>query len=500
MPRQYQVLLRQLGLLLHVPGLAALATLPLCWALGEPFGLLPFAAVAALGLGLGRLLAWACRDAGEASLCDAMIVAALGWLAIPLLGALPFLAVARSPGVAEAWPAVAVFAAPANALFEAFSGFTSTGLTMSDHPSELPRTLQWWRSLSQWLGGVGVIVLMLAVVRPGVGAHRLYQAEAREEKILPTVKSTVRAYLGIYAAWTAAGIAALALAGAPPWQAVNHGLTAIATGGFTITDDSAASLSTAVQLVLMGLMIAGAVSFAAHGRALRERRPSALWKDGQHRLLWILMPVGVLLLAAEHRLVAGETRWLASAFQAVSALCTAGFQSAGLGGWSDGAKLLLVVGMAMGGAAGSTAGGIKLARVYFLYKGVAWRFRGMMLRRHEVQRFEVDGRGIPGREALLAVEAAAVLAVAWVAFLGAGAFALLHLAPGEVRLADALLEAASAQGNVGLSAGITGAHLSLSAKGVLMGLMWVGRLEILPVLILLAPGLRPPHPGKRRPE
>jgi len=483
------VLLCHLGLLLHVPGLLALASLPVAWLAGERFALVPFGATAVLSLGLGQLLARLGRKAGEPSLRDAMSIAALAWLVIPLLGAIPFLGVARA--VPDAFAEARVFLDPWNACFEGFSGFTSTGLSMSAHPSALPRSLQWWRSASQWVGGMGVIVLMLAVVRSSGVAHRLYVAEARDEKILPTVRSTVRTFLGIYAAWTVAGIAALALAGAPPWEAVNHGLTAIATGGFTITEGSAAPLAPAVQGVLMVLMMAGAVSFAAHGRVLRERRLSALWEDGQHRLLWVLLPVGALLLAAENAWSAGEARWLESAFQAVSALCTAGFQSADLASWSDAAKLLLVLGMILGGAAGSTAGGIKLARAYHLYKGFAWRFRSVSLRRHEVMRHELDGHGVPAREAILAVEAAAVLSVTWVVFLWAGTLALLHVVPDHFSVGDVLLEAASAQANVGLSSGITGAELPAAGKLILVLLMWAGRLEILPVVVLLVPALRP---------
>jgi len=482
--------LRHLGLLVQVPGGLAVVTLPVCALAGEAWALGPFAVTAALALAAGQALVRTFPSDVEATPREAMTIAALAWLVVPLVAALPILLLGRSEAARDAFPEVAVFGPPLHAAFEAFSGFTSTGLTMSAHPSALPHSLQWWRSLMQWVGGMGVVVLMLAVVHPGGVAPLLYRAEAREEKILPTVKSTVRAYLGIYVALTLVGMLALLLAGAPPWQAVNHGFTAIATGGFTVTDRGDV-LPAAVQAVLVALMVAGAFSFAAYGRLWRERRPAALVASGQHRLLCVLLVFFAAALAFESRVSQGTWRVGESVFQGVSALCTAGFQTAHLESWTEGSKLLIVLAMTLGGAAGSTAGGIKLARVYALAKGVQWRFRSLSLGRHEILRHDLDGRGVSREEAMQTVEAAAVLAVAWIATHAAATLLLLHVAPAGTTLGDVMLEAASAQGNVGLSTGITSAELPATGKLLLMGLMWMGRLEILPVLILVIPSLRP---------
>jgi trk system potassium uptake protein TrkH len=180
---------------------------------------------------------------------------------------------------------------------------------------------------------------------------------------------------------------------------------------------------------------------------------------------------------------------LASVFQWTSALCTAGFQSVDLASWSEGARLLLVVAMVLGGAAGSTCGGIKLSRVYLLYKGVVWRFRRIGLSRHEILRRELDGHGIPPQRAVRAVEDAAMLAVAWMVVLLLGTLVLLHHAPPGTPAGSVLLEAASAQGNVGLSSGLTGPEMPAGGKIVLMVLMWAGRLEILPAMVLLVPAI-----------
>lgn len=488
MERRTEGRLHLLGILVHLPAVLVLTTLPVCVGAGETALAPAFLACGVLSAACGQALVRRFRPFEEADLHDAMVVAALAWIVVPAIGAAPFLWLGRVAG--DRFAEAAVFAAPIDAFFEAASGFTGTGLTMSAHPSALPRSLQWWRSASQWVGGLGVIVLMLAVVRPAASALHLYRAEAREERALPSVASTVRAHLGIYVAWTLVGIVALRATGAPTWEAVHHGLTAVATGGFTIVDRGDGLGTIATRAVLLALMVVGATSFHAHARMLRERSLRALWADGQHRVFGVLLVGFVAALLVESRASGGAFRVGESAFQAISALCTAGFQTASLDAWSEGALLLLVVAMVVGGAAGSTCGGIKTARVYLLLKGLAWRHRDVLRRPHEVVRHELDGRGVERDEAIGAVEVAAVLVLAWVGFLLLGALALLHAAPAGTGLAAVLVEVASAQGNVGLSAGITGPSLPAGGKLVLLALMWVGRLELLPVLVLLHPRRR----------
>lgn len=474
--------LHYVGVLAHLPALLAAATLPVCVLSGESWAVGPFVTAGAFSALLGQGLVRTFRPRPDTDLHDAMIVASLAWVLVPIAGAIPLVLVARASG--GAFPDADVFASPLNALFEATSGFTSTGLTMSEHPGALPHSIQWWRSSTQWIGGLGVIVLMLAVVRPGSAPLQLFRAEAREERALPSVKSTARAFVGIYAGWTAIGIVLLWLAGAPAWQAVNHGLTAVATGGFTITERGSLG-GRGVELAVMALVVVGALSFNAHQRLLRTRRLGALWSDAQHRLFLALLALFCVAVSLESRASLDAWALPESTFQAVSALCTAGFQTAELQTWSEGGKLLLVAAMVLGGAAGSTAGGIKMARAYLLLRGIQWRYRQILVRPHEVMRHALDGRGVPRERAIGAVEGAAVLALAWIVCLFLGTLALLHAAPGDPTLGSVLLEAASAQGNVGLSTGITGPELPVGGKLVLMGLMWAGRLEILPVLILI---------------
>lgn len=482
------LVLKDLGVLLHVPAAMALLSIPVCLAWGEAYAVPAFLWTASVPLALGQLLFWSFRrQAEETYLGQAMFVAALGWILVPLAGALPFVQVADAAvALGDAAPTVVTFTEPWNALFEAFSGFTGTGLTVADRPSRLPHCLQWWRSFTEWVGGVGVIVLMLSILRPRVGISYLYSSEARTEKIFPTVSHTVRTIWWIYLLYTAGAVLALGLAGMPWWEALNHGMTGISTGGFTVTDDSFAGYSPLLKSLGLLILVLGAVSFSAHYALLGERRISALWGDSQHRLLWASIPVGAALLAAENAWRFPEIELIDSLFQWVSASTTGGFQSAAPGQWSPTAMLLLTLAMMIGGTAGSTAGGLKLVRMCTLYKGLVWRVRRINRSPHQVLRYQMDGEPLSEDDAYQRVEGAGILTVLWPAVMSVVIVVLLHVDLRGHGLEDVIFEAASAQSNVGLSSGVTHPALPWPGKLALILSMWIGRLEIIPVIILLA--------------
>jgi trk system potassium uptake protein len=490
LPSGVKTVLRDLGLAIHVPGIMALLSLPVCLWFEESFARWPFLLTAIIAISVGQGLFWAFRGAEETRLRHGMIVAALAWQVVPLFAAIPFLAVAGElAGDATAPQTVLEFRNPLSAVFESFSGFTGTGLTMALRPSELPHCLQWWRSFTEWIGGVGVIVLMLAILRPS-GAFHLYYSEGREEKIFPSLSSSVRTIWWIYLAYTAVSIVWLRIVGMPWWEAINHAMTAIATGGFGVTDHSLGDYSPAIRLAVIPVMLAGAVSFATHYLVLSELKLAALWRDGQHRLLWWFSACGSLLVALENYWAHDAFLWVDSAFQWISALSSAGFQSVELHGWSPTAQLLLSLAMIIGGASGSTAGGLKLARIVYLRCGLVWRFRRVTKRVHELVRYELDGKVISETAANELVESAGVLAVLWAVVLWAGVLVLIHFTPERFTLSEVILEVASAQSNVGLSTGITHPDMPWPGKLTLIACMWVGRLEIVPVMILVVGSVR----------
>jgi len=331
-----------------------------------------------------------------------------------------------------------------------------------------------------------VIVLMITLIAgPGMTAANLYVAEARGEKIHPSVFSTVRTMWWIFVLYTFLAVAGLWGAGMPLWDAVNHGMTGIATGGFSIWPESIGRYnSLGIELIVILIMVAGAVSFVVHYHTL-QRGPRTLISDAQTRALLLLLLGGTVLLAVV-RLggVTADTAFRGGAFQFASALTCTGFQTTSLAAWSDAAKLILIVGMVIGGAAGSTAGGVKVMRFLLLVRGASWQLKRLARSPDAVIPLRLGHQPLPEPVAFRRIGEAAVLATLWFSFLILGALLLSRFAP-DAPLADLLFEVASAQGNVGLSVGITGPTMPTFAKLILCFHMWVGRLEVIPVLMLV---------------
>jgi len=485
-----RIILRDLGLLVPVVGIMALVSLAIPAIFDETYAFLPLVLTAVASFGLGAALYLPFRDAGDAKLKHGMIIAAFGWLLVAALGSLPFVLTAlftQRAGLGS--QTLLHFADPLNAFFESVSGYTGTGLTMAARADLLPHTLQWWRSFIEWIGGMGVIVLMLTILagpRPGAATYSLYYSEARGEKIHPSILSTLRTMWWIFLLYTFISVIILWGAGMPIWDAVNQAMTGISTGGFSVTANSIASYhSVAIELALLPIMLFGAISFAVHYELMRGRG-KILWQDAQTRWLLVIIGLGILFLSLENGIKLGALESLReSAFQFVSAMTCTGFQTANIGAWSSTAKLVLAAGMVFGGAAGSTAGGIKIIRMVVLLKGVSWRFRRIASPREAIVPFRIGSTTVDESEVGHRLEDASLITFLWLVFLGLGVIVLLHTVSPQYSLSDVIFEVASAQGNVGLSAGITGPTMSTLSKLTLCFNMWIGRLEIIPILVFL---------------
>ncbi len=399
---------------------------------------------------------------------------------------------------------------------------------MAIHEPSLPRAVQWWRSFIQYVGGVGVIVLTVSILsRPGSGSYALYQSEAREEKIHPSVVSTVRTVWKLVVGYTVLSFALLfgailasdsEYAESLPlwevaWQALNHAMTGLTTGGFSVTDNSIATYnSPLVETVLLPIMILGAVAFPVHYVVLHDRQVRELVSDLQTRWLFILLALGVVALSVQNVWsVPATTEAFAtqsflpfsvpmldaaqldavrdSTFQWVSALSCTGFQSAPIGRWLAGGKVLVVGAMVLGGAAGSTVGGIKIIRGYTIARGIIWQFSRVFLPTNAVITARIGDRTLDRESMEREFSEAAIVTLLWLIILVTSSVVLTNVAGPEFGYADALFEVASAQGNVGLSSGITGPSMSPLAEGMFVLNMWVGRLEIIPILVFIRAGL-----------
>jgi trk/ktr system potassium uptake protein len=419
----------------------------------------------ALGGSVARLRAPASVQANEG-----MVLVALMFLFTPLVMAYPMMGFGLSF---------------LDALFEAVSGVTTTGLSTQATLVGASSTFLFSRAWMQWYGGLGIVVLALALVmQSGLVAKGLAVAEVEAADLVGSTKVHMRRILKVYVALTLLGIAGLWLAGLGVFDAVLYTFAAVSTGGFAPQDESVAMFGGFAQAWIMLTCLAGALPLTLYHRLLLQ--------DQRHAGVDVLQLVAVvgaataiaLLLGTGMRLVGGLS-WAQIFHQApllaVSAQSTAGFSSMPVAELDPGSKLMVIFSMMVGGGAGSTAGGIKVLRLLI----AASAFRLIVVRtgltRHAVVEPRLGGRRLEGEEIqealLLIVLFAIVVAVSWVPFVALG-----------YRPLDALFEVVSATGTVGLSTGITSAALPAHLKVVLCADMLLGRLEIVAWLVLLLPG------------
>ena len=476
------------GLMLHVPGLLALTALPVAALAGEWYAIPGFAGLAVEALGLGQLAVRLAGSASPGTPVVALATVALGWLLCAALAAVPLWAAAQLGG--EQAGAGDVYGTPVHAVFEGMSGLTSTGLTMAGQEGDLPRVLQWWRTVLQWVGGVGVVVLVAAAVGSVEQASAVYGAEARERVFRDDVRRTAREMWLLFCALTVVSVAALLVAGAGPWVAVNHGMTGIATGGFVVTDQSFTEEPVAVKLVALVIMVLGAVSFAREHQLAMARDWRAITRSTQLRALVVGLVSVVILTVVATAAGPEDPGFLDAVFQAVSALATCGFSSESPGGWGPGALLVLGAAMIVGGSAGSTTGGLKLSRAAWVVKATVAQLSNGLRPLGGRARISFDGEDVSSEDAAQAIGYAAALAVLWLATLGIATLALVLMLP-ESTPHEVAFEATSALGSVGLTTGVTQPSLPLGAEILLIALMWLGRLEIVAVVVLLLATLAP---------
>ena len=366
------------------------------------------------------------------------------------------------------WPFSAAAPHYLDALFESVSAITTTGLTTLPTMEGASQTFLFARAWTQWYGGLVIVALAVAIVlEPGTVAMRLSEDELDTANLAGGARLRARRALFYYSGLTVAGIIGLVLLGVPLFESLVHVLSAVSTGGFSSHDASIRALGgPATHGVIAFLSLLGAVSFG---------------RDREVRLM-------ILLIALVALAVAGIERWATSAGDfvsigravvlAVSAQTTTGFANLSIAELSDGSKLTLVLSMAVGGDAGSTAGGIKLGRMLVLFSVVSLALFRAALPAKAVTHVSVAGQRIEQRtlEGVVAITLmyCAVIAIGWLLFILAG-----H--PGI----DALFEVVSAAATAGLSTGLTAQELAPGLKLALCAIMLMGRLEVVAILILL---------------
>lgn len=466
-----------LGALLVVEGLALL--LPAMVAFFYQDGTLDaflFAVVASVLIGIPLLLIE--TDGLHMKRRDGFACVGLGWIVLALVGAIPYVLSGAVPSYIDA-------------LFETISGFTTTGASVIADVEALPPAVQFWRSLTSWMGGMGVLVMVLALLpQLGDGSVNLMRAESPGpvlSRLVPRVADTAKILYMIYIGLTVAEMAILWALGMPLFDSVNHAMATIATGGFSVKNASIAYYaSPAIRWVITAFMFLSGVNFALLYQALRGRFRAAVKSEELWLYVGVILGATALITLDLHREL-GMTASAAApqaAFQAVTIITTTGFATTDFAAWPAVSQCVLILLMLMGGCAGSTAGGMKSVRFLLLLKS-ARRWLQRILHPREVHPIRVDGRStdedtITNVSCFFFVYMMLLMACTMiVGFDG-------------VDFLEAFSAALSSISNVGPALGILGptgnfAALSALSKLSMCAAMLFGRLEIVPLMIVLMP-------------
>jgi trk/ktr system potassium uptake protein len=476
------------GTLLKYLSAATLFPATIAIGYGEPFW--PFLAATAIaataGLALERV-----GDGSSVGFREGYLVVSLTWLLAAVFGALPYL-LSGNPQLDR----------PVDALFEAMSGFTTTGSSVVSDLDGINYSLAMWRQFTQWLGGMGIIVLALAVLpRLRVGGRQLLESELpgpEVDQLSERIRSTARRLWVLYIALTAAEALLLAVVGwtgmddrMSVYNAVAHAFTTLPTGGFSPEARSLEGFAAVTQWVIVAFMLLAGVNFALTYRVLVRRTPRLALHDEELRLYLGLLVLASIVLTTElwtRGIDEGESAIRTGVFQVVSMTTTTGYASADFAVWPALGLMLLVALMFVGGSAGSTGGSIKVVR-HLLLGRVLRRELRQTIHPEEVMPVRLN-RAVVDERILRAITAFILLYVGlFVA--GAAVIAIDAAIQGpDVTTLNAIAAAATTLGNVGPAFGFAGPFGSFEpfsdvATVTMTLLMWLGRLEVIPVLVLL---------------
>lgn len=429
-----------------------------------------------IGISLFSLIfRWLSGRPVELQFREAFLTVSLSWMTFSFLGAIPFLASGHIPSLTDAF-------------FETMSGFTTTGATILTEIETLPKSLLLWRNMTQWLGGMGVIALAVAVLPfLGVGGAQLFKAEVPgpiKDRISPRISETAKILWGVYLLFTIAEIALLFLGGLSFFDAVCVTFGTLATGGFTPTNASVAAYpSPFVHYVIIVFMFVAGVNFSLHYWALRGRF-HFYFANPEFRFFTgiTLLATGMIMVA---RLWNGETFseefFRSTLFQTVSIITTTGFITHDYERWPFVTQIILLALMMFGGCTSSTGGGIKNVRLL-----VAFKFMGSELKKlfhpHGVFPVRMGGRTVP--EGMVLNILGFIGLYILIFFLGVMAMASLGL-----DIDTSVGAVLATLGNVGPGIGGVGpvenySHLPFLGKWILSFLMMAGRLEIFTVIVI----------------
>jgi len=442
-------------------------------------GFTPLAAAGGITLLSGAIIHLAFRSAKADVLTqrEGMAIVAACWAAAGLFGALPFY--------------LGLDVSFVDAVFESVSGFTTTGSSILTDIESVPRGLLAWRSFIQWLGGMGIIVLSIAILPfLKVGGMQLYKAEVPTpvpDRLRPHVRDTAKVLWKVYAIFTLLQVALLAAGGMSLFDAVCHAFTTMPTGGFSTFNASVRHFdSVYFDVVFITFMLMAGINFTLHYQFLKGQ-PLAFWRDAECRFFLGIVLVFTLVVTWDiygtvYNRIDHALRY--GAFQVVSIVTTTGYATANYELWPGTSQIVLLLCMFVGASAGSTGGAMKCLRVIVAFK-YCYRELFMLVHPHAVSRLKLGGKVVSEDVARSVLGFLAL-------YLGLFALSTILVSATGVDFTTAIGAVATTIGNTGPGFGTVGpaenfAHIPYAGKWILIWCMLLGRLEIFTVIILFVP-------------
>jgi trk system potassium uptake protein TrkH len=469
-----------LGAFLFILGLTMLVPLACSLYYGET-DLWCFILSVGITSGTGGALYFACRPRGEKNVIshrEGFLIVSAGWIFASFFGGLPYMIHGALPALTDAY-------------FETMSGFTTTGATVINKIEALPHGILLWRSMTQWLGGMGIIVLSVAILPfLGVGGRQLFRAELPgpvKDKLVPRIAETARSLWIVYIIITIAGFILLLFGGMSAFDAVNHIFCAMATGGFSTKDSSIAWFNSAyIDGVFIVFMLLAGINFTLHYQVLTGNFRSFFRNSELQFFLGTVLVVTALITVDLRLNVFAEIgkAFRYALFQTSSIITTTGFVTDNFARWPAFSQIILVILMFIGGSAGSTGGGIKCVRLLLILKD-SYRELYRLIHPHAVTQVKLDNMTVPPD----------VMKSIWgffALYIGLAILATILMSSLGLDMLTSFASVAATIGNIGPGLGLvhpasTYSEVPTLGKWILSFCMLVGRLEIYTVLVLLIP-------------
>jgi trk system potassium uptake protein TrkH len=428
--------------------------------------------------GLGLYFIFKGEKAEVISQREGMAIVAVGWTAVGLFGALPFYFGDGFHGFVDA-------------TFESVSGFTTTGASILTNIETVSKGLLFWRSFIQWLGGMGIIVLSVAILPfLGVGGMQLYKAEVPSpvpDKLKPRIRDTALMLWKVYALISLLETILLLFGGMSLYDALCHTFTTMPTGGFSTKNASIAHFNSVYfDCVFIFFMLMAGINFSLHYQLLRGK-PLVFWQDSECRfflgtVLLLTVVVSLDVYGSVYETIGAALRY--GAFQVVSIISTTGYATADYEKWPAMSQLILLLCMFFGASAGSTGGGMKCLRIMLCFK-YCYRELFSLIHPHAVTQIKIGGKTVPD-DVMRSVVGFLAL------YLGLFALSAVILAGLGVDFRTSFAAIAASIGNIGPGFGLVGpagnyAQIPFLGKWLLIWCMLLGRLEIFTVVILVVP-------------